>query len=256
MKRFIFYSVILFAFVSTQINAQNARASNNLAELQNKFNGIWEINGIGSVMYYNLVKINVVNSNKLTIEVLKNTTTAKESGGKVTVVSFSADRIVLQLQAGKYWTLRGNIALSYEENIYVHYGKGETFMGQVTLSRKEDDTPATVEPETTTQTSEENYRSFLEAYCQRYYSDCFSGRKYVSYSLSIIKIDVIGGGIVKINRRHSYKGSYGRTYDDMDFYAYITLNTSDVAVEFHKKAQADFFHSSDYWEECTKRIEK
>lgn len=96
----------------------------------------------------------------------------------------------------------------------------------------------------------EALQEILEEFCYSNYSDCFSGRKYVEYSLSIDHSETVEEGVYKVSGIHSYKGSYGIKYSGMSFTALIY--TSKRKIVFNKKAKADYFHDSDYWEDCTK----
>jgi len=104
------------------------------------------------------------------------------------------------------------------------------------------------------QSNEEALKRLLEKFCQEYYSDCFSGRSYVRNTLDIENISINDEDVIKVSGTHAYRGSYGSLYEDMDFYVYITKRSSKIIFEFHKKAKADFFHSTDYWEECTQSV--
>ena len=90
----------------------------------------------------------------------------------------------------------------------------------------------------------------LDVFCYNNYSDCFSGRNYIEYSLRIDKVEKVEEGIWKAEGTHSYKGAYGTLYSDMEFSAIIYLTQQKIV--FNKRVKADYFHSSDYWEECSK----
>jgi hypothetical protein len=106
------------------------------------------------------------------------------------------------------------------------------------------------------QTSEDKQMAqlILESFCQDFYSSCFSGRTYVENSLSVTRIEKASLNQIKVYGFHSYKGKYGAIYSSMEYIAYITMNSSSIRIKFNKKSKADFFHSEDYWEECTKTI--
>lgn len=106
------------------------------------------------------------------------------------------------------------------------------------------------------QSNEDMIKQLLESFCREYYSDCFSGRTYVKNTIDIDDISVKDGDVIKVTGTHAYRGSYGSLYEDMDFYVYITMTSYKIKFEFYKKAKADFFHSTDYWEECDKTITK
>lgn len=94
----------------------------------------------------------------------------------------------------------------------------------------------------------------LEVYCYNNYEDCFSGRTYIEYSLKVTKADIDENGKFIVEGTHSYKGSYGTYYYDMPFNAIMDFDNNKLV--FNKRAKADFFHSSDYWEECTRAFLK
>lgn len=74
-----------FVFSMTIFSQQN---TNTLKQQREKFEGIWEIDGIGSEMYFNVIKITVVDVNQLKITVEKNDTDAIANGGNIQFVSF------------------------------------------------------------------------------------------------------------------------------------------------------------------------
>lgn len=96
----------------------------------------------------------------------------------------------------------------------------------------------------------ETLEEMLESFCESYYKSCFSGRDYVEYSLTVGTAEIIESGVYKAEGIHSYKGTFGLSYSDMPFYAIIDSNKR--TIEFNKMAKADYFHSTDYWEKCTK----
>lgn len=97
-------------------------------------------------------------------------------------------------------------------------------------------------------------KTLLEKFCQEKYSDCFSGRTYINYSIEIEEWKMSGITTIKASGTHSYKGKFGWRYEKMDYIAYITIGLNSISVEFHKKSKADLFNSEDYWEECTKKV--
>lgn len=99
-----------------------------------------------------------------------------------------------------------------------------------------------------------NLQEHLEVFCYNNYEDCFSGRTYIEYSLKVTKAEINSDGKFIVEGTHAYKGSYGTNYYDMAFNA--TLDFDNNKLVFNKRAKADFLHSSDYWEECTKSFLK
>lgn len=97
-----------------------------------------------------------------------------------------------------------------------------------------------------------NLQDHLEVFCYNNYEDCFSGREYIEYSLKVTQAELTENGEFKVEGTHSYKGSYGTVYYDMPFNALLNFDANKII--FNKRAKADYFHSSDYWEECTKAL--
>lgn len=112
-----FFLTLLLAF-SVLASAQMARPASKFQQQQKMFNGMWQIDAIGNTMYFNVLRLTVVAENQLTIEVMKNYTSAIANGGKVSVVSFNGKRLIIRIIGDKYWNAKGNIALDYD---------GETF---------------------------------------------------------------------------------------------------------------------------------
>jgi len=133
-------------------------------------------------------------------------------------------------------------------------GKGTMYNSNGAISFQgefADDNELVEEAESATTLTDIEIQDLLEDFCEDYYSSCFSGRKYIWHSLNVINIEYKENNVIKVTGRHSYKGSYNITYDNMDYYVYITIGTNETTIEFHKKAKADLFHPSDYWEECS-----
>lgn len=105
------------------------------------------------------------------------------------------------------------------------------------------------------QSNKEYIREFLEEYCKQYYENCFSGRKYVHRTLTVDSIDKINENTALVTGTHAYRGNFGSLYEYMDYKVYITSMNGRTIIKFHKKSKADFFNSTDYWEECVKVIE-
>jgi hypothetical protein len=106
------------------------------------------------------------------------------------------------------------------------------------------------------QSSENMIKEVLEGFCQNYYGECFSGRKYIHNTLTVGKVEERENNTIKVTGTHSYRGSYGSLYEYMEYYVYITVNSNNITFEFHKRAKADYFHSTDYWEECSRTVSK
>lgn len=106
------------------------------------------------------------------------------------------------------------------------------------------------------QSNEDTMKEFLESFCRENYSDCFSGREYVRNTLTVNKIQKVDDSTVKASGKHAYRGSFGALYEEMDYIVFITIEQSRINIKFNKLAKADFFNSTDYWEKCTKSIEK
>jgi len=105
------------------------------------------------------------------------------------------------------------------------------------------------------QNSEKDYaKMILETFGQEKYSSCFTGRTYVNHSITVDRLERASLKEIKVSGTHSYKGRYGTIYKQMDYYAFITVKEDGISIEFHKLSQADFFHESDYWEECKRTI--
>ncbi len=102
------------------------------------------------------------------------------------------------------------------------------------------------------QSEKETLQNLIENFCRENYSSCFNGRKYVHNTLEIDKVQKIEDNQIKIEGTHSYRGSYGALYEYMEFKIYLTIYSNKVEIVFKKKAKADFFNSTDYWEECSK----
>jgi hypothetical protein len=100
----------------------------------------------------------------------------------------------------------------------------------------------------------EMVKSVLESFCQDYYSSCFSNRTYVENSLTVNRVEQASLNQVKAYGFHSYKGMFGSRYSQMEYYAYIKVNSTSITIKFYKKSQKDFFHDEDYWEDCSKTI--
>ncbi len=96
------------------------------------------------------------------------------------------------------------------------------------------------------------FKEVLDAFCYNNYANCFSGRKYIEYSLIVNNVERVGDGVYKVEGTHSYKGSYGAIYSDMLFK--VTYYLTQKKIVFYKRSKADFLNSSDYWEECTKQL--
>lgn len=98
----------------------------------------------------------------------------------------------------------------------------------------------------------QSFKELLEAFCYINYSSCFSGRKYIEYSLIVNNVEEVENRVYKFEGTHSYKGSYGAIYSDMLYKA--TLYLTQKKIVFYKRSKADFFNPTDYWEECTKQF--
>ena len=97
------------------------------------------------------------------------------------------------------------------------------------------------------------YTQLLNDFCEANYSKCFSGRTYTSNSLVVnsVTIDKITGA-VNVEGTHTYVGRTGTSYRGYKFTAKIREGRETTKIEFQKESAADFTHSSNYWEECTK----
>ena len=100
------------------------------------------------------------------------------------------------------------------------------------------------------------YQKSLEEFCTEHYKDCFTDRTYVEKSLIVEGYEATEEGdlkVYKITGKHSYKGKYGTVYNNMAFIAHYKYSRKEqkTNLTFQKRAKADFFHSQDYWEECS-----
>ena len=106
--------------------------------------------------------------------------------------------------------------------------------------------------------AQENEKSIskvlLETFCQDYYSECFTNRTYVKYSLTITNWEMVTLRTAKVRGLHTYKGRFGVSYENMPFEAYIKFGVSSAEITFKKRSKADFFNPEDYWESCDKKI--
>ena len=101
-----------------------------------------------------------------------------------------------------------------------------------------------------------NFQESLEDFCREHYKDCFADRTYVEKSLKVEAYETTEEGelkVYKVTGKHSYKGKYGTVYDKMAFIAHFKYSRKEqkTNLTFLKRAKADFFHSEDYWEECS-----
>lgn len=138
----------------------------------------------------------------------------------------------------------------------VYYSDGTYEEGEWIDDTRIDNVIAVDDENTVNDTLDEEFKQtlkeFIEAFCCKYYANCFTGRKYIEYSLVVDNVEKIGDGAYKIEGTHSYKGSYGALYTNMLFNA--TWYVNQKKLMFNKRSKADFFNPTDYWEECTKQL--
>lgn len=97
------------------------------------------------------------------------------------------------------------------------------------------------------------YTTLLNDFCERNYSNCFSGRHYQANSIVVKQVETDDyTGNVTVQGTHTYVGRTGTTYREYKFVAKIRYTGSAIRIEFNKESAADLMHSSSYWETCTK----
>jgi len=103
----------------------------------------------------------------------------------------------------------------------------------------------------------QNSKEVLSKFCDKYYNDCFSGRRYVSKSLTVteVKVDANDSNTVRVDWYHEYL-NYLDISDRQPYYAIVTVNTrtNRMKIVFNKKSKNWF--GEDYWESCTKEGER
>ena len=93
------------------------------------------------------------------------------------------------------------------------------------------------------------YERLLEQFCRRYYSDSFEGRSYMNNSINIKDrwVNVEG---TSVGGTHSYKGRFGKTYNNAKFVASIVEEEEGYfKVNFFKESAPDLLHDQAYQEE-------
>ncbi len=100
-----------------------------------------------------------------------------------------------------------------------------------------------------------DFKRSLEKFCNLYYSDCFSGRTYVSNSLTVSSVSYPDSESIRIDGRHSYRGQFGVLYSDKKYYAIIRPHPRGFEITFYKRSSPDLWHDDYYWESRTKVID-
>lgn len=94
--------------------------------------------------------------------------------------------------------------------------------------------------------SNSDWSDFMDSWCESYFSDCFSGRKYIKIKVYETKtLD----DCVKLSGNVTYKGYLGITYTT-EFNAKVYPTASAFKVVFNKESKSATGGS--YWEDCTK----
>ena len=98
------------------------------------------------------------------------------------------------------------------------------------------------------------FKKLLNAFCNDYYSECFSGRHYVSGSITVISMEKIESKTIRIRGNHDYLGYLDVKYT-MEYYADIYYNedTGYMQITFNKLSKN--LLGPDYWESCSKEFD-
>lgn len=97
--------------------------------------------------------------------------------------------------------------------------------------------------------TKEDIRSLVNKFCNTYFSDCFSGRSYVSNSITIDQASYISDNQIKAVGYHKYENFAG-IVDKQPYEAIITVSRNSVKITFYKKSKV--LLGEDTWEDCTK----
>lgn len=97
------------------------------------------------------------------------------------------------------------------------------------------------------QASSESSKVFLDNWCEANFDSCFSGRKYMS--ITVTEEREISRSKYIIKGEVSYKNYVG-VVDSQPYKVVLIMHSSYVEIEFHKKSKNIF--GQDYWEDCTK----
>ena len=119
------------------------------------------------------------------------------------------------------------------------YNTTETNYNTSTNNNTEQEKPKDAEKKSTL-----FYQRMLELFCQRYYSDCFSGREYLHNSLVVDDMTVCGvheeddrivSYDMKVTGVHSFKGYVAKTYNNSHFEAIVEdLGENTYKITFFK----------------------
>ncbi|MDR2651181.1 MAG: hypothetical protein LBC68_02535 [Prevotellaceae bacterium] len=93
------------------------------------------------------------------------------------------------------------------------------------------------------------FKSSLNAFCIRYYDDCFDGREYIPNSLTVTDVEYKDEKNTRVKGKHRYL-NYLNISATKSYYADIYTNGSYIKITFHKQSE-DVFGDT-YWEECTR----
>jgi hypothetical protein len=94
----------------------------------------------------------------------------------------------------------------------------------------------------------EGIKKILNEFCNEYYQSCFDGRRYVSGSLTVSRMEAIDSKTTRIYGRHTYL-NYINLSSTTDYYAdiYINPRTDYMKITFNKESVG----LSTYWESCS-----
>lgn len=138
-SRILLLVILLCSFITLPYSIYAQSFPTKLQAQKEKFNGIWEIDGIGEKMYFNVVKLTVIGVNQLRITVQKNNTNVDSNGGQIQVVRFDGKKLTIKIIGSRYWAAKGNITLTFDESdgTFTKLSTDtETFYGQVTIGRQ------------------------------------------------------------------------------------------------------------------------
>jgi N-glycosylase/DNA lyase len=97
------------------------------------------------------------------------------------------------------------------------------------------------------------FQRLLNDFCEEYYRDCFSGRQYVSKSLTVTDVQKTSTNTVRVDGYHEYL-NYIDIADKQPYYAevYINQDSGYLRITFHKESEKKNWFAPDYWESCSK----
>lgn len=106
----------------------------------------------------------------------------------------------------------------------------------------------TVEEQKKPERSNAFYERLLESFCNQYYSSSFDGRSFVSNSINI-KDRWGNEEKTSVSGTHSYKGRFGKIYNNANFVASIVEEEEGYfKIDFIKESAPDLFHDQAYKE--------